>query len=255
MVQNESIHNVYDGAKQLRYLLVDVRWSSGEDDAAHNSSKPSNQAISIAKLSGLKESRLMDPIIAESDDEHFDSIEKFLYEKEIQFFDLQCQAKIALDGILAGSSGLDLSAAQNMVFLELSEKISDFEQVRSSHTSCYSHIIKDAFNQKKEYVGADTLVLEKLRAILLIKLVDRVAGLESEMRLYLETSCAEQLRYLLVDVRWSSGEVDAAHNSSKPSNQAISIAKLSGLKESRLMHPIIAESDDEHFNSSESSIK
>lgn len=39
------------------------------------------------------------------------------------------QVKIALVGILAGSSGLDLSAAQNVVFLELPETISDFQQV------------------------------------------------------------------------------------------------------------------------------
>ena len=50
-------------------------------------------------------------------------------------------------------------------------------------------------------------------------------------------------------------EDDAVRNSSKPSNQAISIAKLSGFKEWLLMHPIIAESDDERFDSSESSHK
>nr|GEV10233.1 DNA annealing helicase and endonuclease ZRANB3 isoform X1 [Tanacetum cinerariifolium] len=140
-----------------------------KDDAAHNSSKPSNQSISMAKLSGFKEWLLMHPIIAESDDEHFDSsesshkmiiflhhlkvtdrLQEFLCQKGIQFvridgrdgsakdrqqaiqsFQHSKQVKIALVGILAGSSGLDLSAAQNVVFLELPEKISDFQQAES----------------------------------------------------------------------------------------------------------------------------
>lgn len=140
-----------------------------KDDAGRNSSKPSNQAIGIAKLSGFLEWLLMHPIIAESDDEKFESsqsshkmiifahhhkvtdrIQEFLCEKGIKFvridardasardrqqaihsFQHSKEVKIALVGILAGSSGLDLSAAQNVVFLELPEKISDFQQAES----------------------------------------------------------------------------------------------------------------------------
>ncbi|KAI3717741.1 hypothetical protein L1987_69535 [Smallanthus sonchifolius] len=53
------------------------------------------------------------------------AINSFQHSKEA------CKVKIALVGILAGSSGLDLSAAQNVVFLELPEKISDFQQAES----------------------------------------------------------------------------------------------------------------------------
>ncbi|KAI7748957.1 hypothetical protein M8C21_011088, partial [Ambrosia artemisiifolia] len=115
-----------------------------EDDRC-NSSRLSTQVIGIAKLAGFKEWLLMHPIIAESDDdEKFDSsqsshkmiifvhyhkvtdrLQEFLCEKGVKF------VKIALVGILAGSSGLDLSAAQNVVFLELPEKISDFQQAES----------------------------------------------------------------------------------------------------------------------------
>lgn len=50
-------------------------------------------------------------------------------------------------------------------------------------------------------------------------------------------------------------EDEAGHNSSKPSNQVIGIAKLSGFREWLLMHPIIAESDEENCESSQSSHK
>ncbi|KAK9075476.1 hypothetical protein SSX86_003800 [Deinandra increscens subsp. villosa] len=53
------------------------------------------------------------------------AINSFQHSKEA------CKVKIALVGILAGSSGLDLSVAQNVVFLELPEKISDFQQAES----------------------------------------------------------------------------------------------------------------------------
>ncbi|KAI3717737.1 hypothetical protein L1987_69530 [Smallanthus sonchifolius] len=140
------------------------------DDACCNSSRPSSQVIGIAKLAGFKEWLLMHPIIAESDDEekfdlsqsshkmiifvHYhkvtDRLQEFLCEKWIKFvridgrdasardrqqainsFQHSKEVKIALVGILAGSSGLDLSAAQNVVFLELPEKISDFQQADS----------------------------------------------------------------------------------------------------------------------------
>ncbi|KAL8226611.1 hypothetical protein R6Q57_016443 [Mikania cordata] len=138
-------------------------------DDCCNSSRPSNQVISIAKLAGFKEWLLMHPIIAESEDEKFDTsqsshkmiifvhyhkvtdrLQEFLCEKGIKFvridgrdvsardrqqaissFQHSKEVKIALVGILAGSSGLDLSAAQNVVFLELPEKISDFQQAES----------------------------------------------------------------------------------------------------------------------------
>ncbi|KAM0032908.1 putative P-loop containing nucleoside triphosphate hydrolase [Helianthus debilis subsp. tardiflorus] len=49
---------------------------------------------------------------------------------------------------------------------------------------------------------------------------------------------------------------DDCCNSPRPSNQVISIAKLAGFKEWLLLHPIIAESDDdEKFDSSQSSHK
>ncbi|KAI3673372.1 hypothetical protein L6452_39490 [Arctium lappa] len=141
-----------------------------KDDAGRNSSKPSNQVIGIAKLSGFIEWLLMHPIIAESDDDEkfeasqsshkmiifahhhkvTDRVQEFLCEKGIKFvridardasardrqqaihsFQHSKEVKIALVGILAGSSGLDLSAAQNVVFLELPEKISDFQQAES----------------------------------------------------------------------------------------------------------------------------
>ncbi|XP_024977152.1 DNA annealing helicase and endonuclease ZRANB3 [Cynara cardunculus var. scolymus] len=154
----------------------DVEDGPSEEDKHHdknagrNSSKPSNQVIGIAKLSGFIEWLLMHPIIAESDDdEKFESsqsshkmiifahhhkvtdrVQEFLCEKGIKFvridardasakdrqqaihsFQHSKEVKIALVGILAGSSGLDLSAAQNVVFLELPEKISDFQQAES----------------------------------------------------------------------------------------------------------------------------
>ncbi|KAF5796880.1 putative DNA helicase chromatin remodeling SNF2 family [Helianthus annuus] len=146
------------------------RDGENDDDDCCNSSRPSNQVIGIAKLAGFKEWLLMHPIIAESDDdEKFDSsqsshkmiifvhyhkvtdrLQEFLCEKGVKFvridgrdasardrqqaissFQHSKEVKIALVGILAGSSGLDLSAAQNVVFLELPEKISDFQQAES----------------------------------------------------------------------------------------------------------------------------
>ncbi|XP_076881682.1 uncharacterized protein LOC143529883 [Bidens hawaiensis] len=148
----------------------DLNKDDEKSDDACGSSRPSNQAIGIAKLAGFKEWLLMHPIIAESDaDEKFDSsksshkmiifvhyhkvtdrLQEFLCEKGIKFvridgrdasardrqqaissFQHSKEVKIALVGILAGSSGLDLSAAQNVVILELPEKISDFQQAES----------------------------------------------------------------------------------------------------------------------------
>ncbi|XP_071701949.1 uncharacterized protein [Rutidosis leptorrhynchoides] len=142
---------------------------TNDDAASHNISKLSNQVIGIAKLSGFREWLLMHPIFAESDDESFESsqsshkmiifvhyhkvtdrVQEFLCEKGIKFvridgldksatdrqhaissFQHSKEVKIALVGILAGSSGLDLSAAQNVVFLELPDRISDFQQAES----------------------------------------------------------------------------------------------------------------------------
>ncbi|KAL4566487.1 hypothetical protein LXL04_030603 [Taraxacum kok-saghyz] len=53
------------------------------------------------------------------------AIHSFQHSKEAS------RVKIALVGIMAGSSGLNLSAAQNVVFLELPERISDFQQAES----------------------------------------------------------------------------------------------------------------------------
>ncbi|CAI9284011.1 unnamed protein product [Lactuca saligna] len=151
-------------------FTVNIAEDDELDDVDGNPSKPSNQAIGIAKLSGFKEWLLMHPIMAESDDDestglsqsshkmiifvHYhkvtDRLEEFLCEKGIQFvridardasardrqqaihsFQHSKEVKIALVGILAGSSGLNLSAAQNVVFLELPERISDFQQAES----------------------------------------------------------------------------------------------------------------------------
>ncbi|KAK1435844.1 hypothetical protein QVD17_01615 [Tagetes erecta] len=147
-----------------------IKHDEKDDDACGSSSRLSNQVIGIAKLAGFKEWLLMHPIIAESgDDEKFNSsqsshkmiifvhyhkvtdrLQEFLCEKGIKFvridgrdassrdrqqainsFQHSKEVKIALVGILAGSSGLDLSAAQNVVFLELPDKISDFQQAES----------------------------------------------------------------------------------------------------------------------------
>lgn len=151
-------------------FTVNIAEDGKNDGADGNSSKPSNQVIGIAKVSGFKEWLLMHPIITESDDDgntessqsshkmiifvHYhkvtDLLQEFLCEKGIQFvridardasardrqqaihsFQHSKEVKIALVGILAGSSGLNLSAAQNVVFLELPEKISDFQQAES----------------------------------------------------------------------------------------------------------------------------
>nr|XP_043638616.1 DNA annealing helicase and endonuclease ZRANB3 [Erigeron canadensis] len=147
----------------------DAEHGPSEEDAGRSSSKLSSQIIGIAKLSGFREWLLMHPIIAESNDENFESsqsshkmiifvhyhkvtdrLQEFLVEKRIKYvridghdgsardrqqaifsFQHSKEVKIALVGILAGSSGLDLSAAQNVVFLELPERISDFQQAES----------------------------------------------------------------------------------------------------------------------------
>ncbi|XP_076954030.1 uncharacterized protein LOC143628281 [Bidens hawaiensis] len=148
----------------------DLNQHDEKSDDACSSSRPSNQVIGLAKLAGFKEWLLMHPMMAEyDDDEKFDSsqsshkmiifvhyhkvtdrLQEFRCEKGIKFvridgrdasardrqhsinsFQHSKEVKIALVGILAGSSGLDLSAAQNVVFLELPEKISDFQQAES----------------------------------------------------------------------------------------------------------------------------
>ncbi|KAL2479170.1 SNF2 domain-containing protein [Forsythia ovata] len=139
------------------------------DDKDNSSKHVPDQALGIAKLPGFLEWLSIHPIIAELDVEEtmevcprshkmiifahhhkvLDGVQEFLCEKGIQFvridsrivgsdrqlaiqsFQSSREVKIALIGILAGGSGLNLTSAENVVFLELPKRPSEMQQAES----------------------------------------------------------------------------------------------------------------------------
>ncbi|VFQ74958.1 unnamed protein product [Cuscuta campestris] len=115
--------------------------NSGNQDC---SAKLSDQALGIAKLSGFCEWLSIHPVITEIDGD--ETVSEFVSEKgisyvridghtpaydrqsAIQSFQSSKELKIAIIGILAGGSGLNLSAAQNVVFLELPKEPAHMQQ-------------------------------------------------------------------------------------------------------------------------------
>ncbi|CAA2977536.1 DNA annealing helicase and endonuclease ZRANB3 [Olea europaea subsp. europaea] len=141
-----------------------------ENDGKDKSSKHvPDQALGIAKIPGFLEWLSIHPIIAEFDEQEnmelcprshkmiifahhhkvLDGVQEFLCEKGIQFvridsrivgsdrqsaiqsFQSSIEIKIALIGILAGGSGLNLTSAENVVFLELPKRPSEMQQAES----------------------------------------------------------------------------------------------------------------------------
>ncbi|KAL6511701.1 hypothetical protein OROGR_021298 [Orobanche gracilis] len=140
--------------------------SAVDADCCKFSMKITDQELAMAKLSGFREWLSFHPIIAElSADEDternssshkmiifghhhkvLDAVQEFICEKGIEFvridgntherdrqlyvqsFQSSKQVKIALIGILAGGTGLNLSAAHNVVFLELPKEPSHLLQ-------------------------------------------------------------------------------------------------------------------------------
>ncbi|KAL6574198.1 hypothetical protein OROHE_001102 [Orobanche hederae] len=140
--------------------------SAGDANCCKFSMKITDQELAMAKLSGFREWISLHPVIAElSADEDternssshkmiifghhhkvLDAVQEFICEKGIEFvridgntherdrqlyvqsFQSSKQVKIALVGILAGGTGLNLSAAHNVVFLELPKEPSHLLQ-------------------------------------------------------------------------------------------------------------------------------
>ncbi|KAL8118157.1 uncharacterized protein LOC141723593 [Apium graveolens] len=130
---------------------------SAGDACCKFSIKITDQELAMAKLSGFREWLSIHPVIAELNADEYtesnssshkmiifahhhkvlDAVQEFICEKGIEFvridgntherdrqlyvqsFQSSKQIKIALVGILAGGTGLNLSAAHNVVFLEL----------------------------------------------------------------------------------------------------------------------------------------
>ncbi|CAK9148010.1 unnamed protein product [Ilex paraguariensis] len=146
-------HKVLDRV-QGRNSYIEIQYNAG---CSKTSRKLSDQEVGIAKVSGFREWLSIHPIIAELDGQEntetslssqkmiifahhhkvLDRVQEFICEKGVGFvridgntpagdrqlavqsFQSSEEVKIAIIGILAGGSGLNLSSAQNVVFLEL----------------------------------------------------------------------------------------------------------------------------------------
>ncbi|XP_019200029.1 PREDICTED: DNA annealing helicase and endonuclease ZRANB3 isoform X3 [Ipomoea nil] len=140
--------------------------TAGNSGNQECTAKLSEQELGIAKLSGFCEWLSIHPVIAEIGDEEpigancssqkmiifahhhkvLDGVQEFVYDKGINYvridgntpaferqsailsFQNSKEVKIAIVGILAGGSGLNLSAAQNVVFLELPKEPAHMQQ-------------------------------------------------------------------------------------------------------------------------------
>ncbi|CAH9120943.1 unnamed protein product [Cuscuta epithymum] len=147
----------HDGNETDAYHTIVHLHDEDNSDDQECSLKLSDQALGIAKLSGFREWLSIHPVIAEMDGAEtvgssccspkmiifahhhkvLDGVQEFVSERgisyiridghtpaydrqsSIQSFQNSKEVKIAIIGIIAGGSGLNLSAAQNVVFLEL----------------------------------------------------------------------------------------------------------------------------------------